>query len=134
MAKRNKWLIATNGTRYASEAVKHAASLFRDLRNEPEVYILVVAVDEGSRDEAKGIVELAKYLFDETAGKEGNVNMVVDTGEPGEVIIRNMKDLGADHLFIGGADFKWDVNDGENGGVSNFVINKLDSAAVTLLK
>ncbi|MFN1835644.1 universal stress protein [Balneola sp. MJW-20] len=134
MAKNDKWLIATNGTKYASEAVKYAATLFRDLRNEPEVHILVVAVDEKAEDEAKGIMELAKYLFDETAGKEGNVNIDVDTGEPGKVIIENMKKLNATHLFIGGADFKWDINDDKPGGISNYIIEHLDGAAVTLLK
>ena len=114
--------------------MKYAATLFRDLRNEPEVHILVVAVDESAEDEAKGIMELAKYLFDETAGKEGNVNVAIGTGEPGEVIIENMNALKANHLFIGGADFKWDINDDAPGGISNYIIEHLDGAAITLLK
>lgn len=133
MEKTKKWLIATNGTKYASAAVKYAAELYRDVRAEPEVYILVVAVDEDSLTEAKGIMELAKFLFEDIAGKEGTLTPYIEIGEPGAVIVEQMEQLGADHLFIGGADFKWDINDDSPGGISNYLIENLHGG-VTLLK
>lgn len=128
-----KWLIATNGTKYASEAVKYAAELFRDLRFEPVVYILVVAIDEESISEAQAITELAKYSFEDIAGKEGPLTTMVEVGEPGKVIIEQCKKLEADHLFIGGADFKWDINEDGPGGISNYIIEHI-SGGITLIK
>lgn len=133
MGNTKKWVIATNGTKYASAAVKYAAELFRDLRAEPEVYILVVAVDDDSITEAKAITEMAKYSFEDIAGKEGSLTMMVETGEPGKVIIDQVNKLKADHLFIGGADFKWDINDDSPGGISNYLIEHI-SGGVTLIK
>lgn len=133
MGNAKKWVIATNGTKYASAAVKYAAELFRDLRTDPEVYILVVAVDDDALNEAKGIIELAKYTFEDIAGKEGPLTTLVETGEPGKVIVEQMKKLQADHLFIGGADFKWDINEDGPGGISNYIIEHI-SGGVTLIK
>jgi nucleotide-binding universal stress UspA family protein len=133
MGNAKKWVIATNGTKYASAAVKYAAELFRDLRTEPEVYILVVAIDDDSLTEAKAILEMAKYSFEDIAGKEGPLTPYVETGEPGKVIVEQMEKLNADHLFIGGADFKWDINDEGPGGISNYIIENL-SGGVTLIK
>ena len=133
MANAKKWVIATNGTKYASEALKYAAELYHDLRFEPEVYILVVAINENSLDEAKGIVELAKYTFEDIAGKEGALTPYVEIGDPGKVIIEQMNKLEADHLFIGGADFKWDINDDSPGGISNYIIEHI-TGGVTLIK
>ncbi|MEX0844910.1 MAG: universal stress protein [Balneolaceae bacterium] len=133
MGNTKKWVIATNGTKYASEAVKYSAELYRDLRNEPEVYLLVVAIDEDSINEAKAIMEMAKYSFEDIAGKEGPLTTLVETGEPGKVIVEQMKKLKADHLFIGGADFKWDINEEGPGGISNYIIENI-SGGVTLIK
>ncbi|HBX66397.1 MAG: hypothetical protein CL670_01415 [Balneola sp.] len=133
MANAKKWVIATNGTKYASEALKYAAGLYRDLRNEPEVYILVVAINDDALTEAQAIVELAKYTFEDIAGKEGALTPYVEIGEPGKVIIDQMNALEADHLFIGGADFKWDVNEDGPGGISNYIIEHI-SGGVTILK
>jgi len=133
MANAKKWVIATNGTKYASEALKYAAGLYRDLRNEPEVYILVVAISEDALTEAQAIVELAKYTFEDIAGKEGALTPYVEIGEPGKVIIDQMNALEADHLFIGGADFKWDINEDGPGGISNYIIEHI-SGGVTILK
>ncbi|HET8864703.1 MAG TPA: universal stress protein [Gracilimonas sp.] len=133
MGNTKKWVIATNGTKYASAAVKYAAELFRDLRAEPEVYILVVSVDDDSVNEAKGIIELAKYTFEDIAGKEASLTTLVETGEPGKVIVEKMNTIKADHLFIGGADFKWDINEDGAGGISNYIIDNI-SGGVTLIK
>lgn len=133
MGNAKKWVIATNGTKYASAAVKYAAELFRDLRVDPEVYILVVAVDDEALNEAKGIIELAKYTFEDIAGKEGPLTTMVEIGEPGKIIVEQMKKLQADHLFIGGADFKWDINEEGPGGISNYIIEHI-SGGVTLIK
>jgi nucleotide-binding universal stress UspA family protein len=133
MEHATKWVIATNGTKYASEAVKYAAELFRDLRTEPEIYLLVVAIDEDALTEAKAIIELAKFTFEDIAGKEGSLTALVEVGDPGKVIVEQMNLLNASHLFIGGADFKWDINDGTLGGISNYIIQHI-SGGITLIK
>lgn len=127
------WVIATNGTKYASEAVKYAAELYRDLRTEPEIYILVVATDDDDVTQAKAILEMAKFTFEDLAGKEGALTTMVETGDPGEVIIQQMKKLNGDHLFIGGSDFKWDINEDGEGGISNYIIQNI-SGGITLIK
>ncbi|MEX0723033.1 MAG: universal stress protein [Gracilimonas sp.] len=133
MGNAKKWVIATNGTKYASEAVKYAAELYRDLRAEPDIYILVVAVDDDSLTEAQAITEMAKYSFEDIAGKEGTLSTMVEIGEPGKVIIEQCKKLNADHLFIGGADFKWDINEDAPGGISNYIVEHI-SGGITLIK
>lgn len=133
MGNTKTWLIATNGTKYASEAVKYAGELYRDLRADPQIYILVVAVDDDSVDQAKAILEMAKYTFEDIAGKEGTLTTLVETGDPGEVIIEQMKVLNGDHLFIGGSDFKWDINERGEGGISNYIIEHI-SGGITLIK
>jgi len=133
MGNTTTWVIATNGTKYASEAVKYAAELYRDLRIEPEIYILVVANDDDAVNQAKAILEMAKFTFEDIAGKEGALTTLVETGEPGDVIIQQMKSLDGDHLFIGGADFKWDINSDDEGGISNYIIENI-SGGITLIK
>jgi|GEM_PF-495980 nucleotide-binding universal stress UspA family protein len=133
MGNAKKWVIATNGTKYASEAVKYAAELYRDLRIEPDIYILVVAVDDEALSEAQAITEMAKYSFEDIAGKEGSLSTMVEIGEPGKVIVEQCRKLNAEHLFIGGADFKWDVNEDGPGGISNYIIEHI-SGGITLIK
>lgn len=133
MGNTKTWVIATNGTKYASEAVKYAAELYRDLRTEPEIYILVVATDDEAVTQAKAILEMANFTFEDIAGKEGALTTLVEIGEPGEVIIQQMKKLNGDHLFIGGADFKWDINEEGEGGISNYIIENI-SGGITLIK
>jgi len=133
MSNSKTWVIATNGTKYASEAVKYAAELFRDLRAEPDVYILVVAINEDAIAGAQAISEMAKFTFEDIAGKEGPFYTLVEVGEPGQLIIEKCEDLEADHLFIGGADFKWDINEEGAGGISNYIIEHI-SGRVTLIK
>ncbi|MFP8489822.1 universal stress protein [Gracilimonas sp. Q87] len=133
MGNTNTWVIATNGTKYASEAVKYAAELYRDLRTEPEIYILVVATDDTAVTQAKAILEMAKFTFEDIAGKEGTLTTLVETGEPGDVIIHQMNALKGDHLFIGGSDFKWDINEEGEGGISNYIIENI-SGGITLIK
>ena len=127
------WLIATNGSKYASEAVKHAGMLSAMLKNKPTVTILVVADDKESEDKAKGIVEMAKFLFEEHSGPEMDPELSVEVGEPGKTIIASAKKLQCDHILIGGADFKWDVNDSKEGGISNYIINKFNGV-ITVVK
>lgn len=133
MSHSKKWLIATNGTKYASQAVKYAAELYRDLRIEPEIFLLVVAIDDDSITEAQAIMEMAKYSFEDIAGKEAPLTTLVETGDPGKVILEQMEKNKANHLFIGGADFKWDINEEGPGGISNYIIENL-SGGVTLIK
>lgn len=128
-----KWIIATNGTKYASEAVKYAASLCKEMKSKPDVHMLVVAIEESAISEAKAILEMSKYTFEDTAGIDIPLDTHLETGEPGKVIVDTVKKLKADHLFIGGADFKWDMQKEGPGGVSNFIINNL-SGRITLIK
>lgn len=133
MGNTNKWVIATNGTKYASAAVKYAASLYSELRQEPMVYILVVAIDDEALTEARAIMEMAKYSFEDIAGTEGTLTTLLEIGDPGPVIMEQLNKLEADHLFIGGADFKWDINDEAPGGISNYLIQNF-SGRITILK
>jgi nucleotide-binding universal stress UspA family protein len=129
----SNWLIATNGSKYASEAVKHAGILSSLLNNKPTVTILVVADNKESEDTAKGIVEMAKFLFEENSGPEMDPELVVEVGEAGKTIVNTAEQLKCDQIFIGGADFKWDINDGNPGGVSNFIIDKFNGV-ITVVK
>ena len=129
----SNWLIATNGSKYASEAVKHAGMLSSLLKNKPSVTILVVASNTESEDTAKGIVEMAKFLFEENSGPEIDPELAVETGEPGKTIIETAKKLDCDHILIGGADFKWDINDKKPGGISNYIIDKFNGV-ITVVK
>lgn len=122
----SKWLIATNGTKYASAAVEYAGRLAAELNKKPKVTILVVANTEDTEDVALGIVEMAKFLFEEEAQHKVNPDLVVKIGEPGFTITQTAKELECDHILIGGADFKWDINDDTPGGVSNYIIANFD--------
>lgn len=129
----SKWLIATNGSKYASEAVKHAGLLSAELSSKPEVTILVIANEKETEDIALGIVEMAKFLFEEGGGKMVDPKLEVRIGEPGKTIVDTAKELGCDHILIGGADFKWDINDGKPGGISNYIIARFDGV-ITVVK
>ncbi len=129
----SNWLIATNGSKYASEAVKYAGILSSLLKNKPSVTILVVANDKESEDIAKGVVEMAKFLFEENSGPEMDPDLKVEVGEPGKTVVKVAEELGCDQILIGGADFKWDVNDGKPGGISNYIIDKFNGV-VTVVK
>ncbi len=128
-----KWLIATNGTKYASIAVKHAGALSAFLKEKPIVTILVVANTKEDEDTALGIVEMAKYLFEEEGSNIVEPHLEVRIGKPGETIVDTAKDLECDQIFIGGADFKWDINDDSPGGVSNYIIANFDGT-ITVVK
>ncbi len=129
----SKWLIATNGSRYASEAVKQAGLLSSVLTEKPEVTILVVASEKETEEIALGIVEMAKFLFEDEGKKSVEPHLEVRIGPPGETIVNTANDLGCDHILIGGADFKWDINDGKPGGVSNYIIANFDGV-ITVVK
>ena len=129
----SNWLIETNGSKNASEAVKHAGMLSSLLNNKPSVTILVVAENKEDEDTAKGIVEMAKFLFEENSGPEVDPELVVETGEPGKTIIKTAGKLDCDQIFIGGADFKWDINADKPGGISNYIIDKFNGV-ITVVK
>ena len=129
----SNWLIATSGGKYASEAVKHAGMLSSLLKDKPTVTILVVAEDKENEDKAKGIVEMANYLFERNSGPGMDPELMVEIGEPGITIIETAEELECDHILIGGADFKWDINDGTPGGVSNYIIENFNGV-ITVVK
>lgn len=129
----SKWLIATNGSKFASEAVKHAGLLSSELSNKPDVTILVVANEKDTEDIALGIVEMAKFLFEEQGKNSVIPTLEVRIGAAGKVVIETAKELGCDHILIGGADFKWDITDDKPGGVSNYIIANFDGV-ITVVK
>ena len=129
----SKWLIATNGSKYASEAVKHAGLLSSELSNKPKVTILVVANEKETEEIALGIVEMAKFLFEEQGKNAVTPTLEVRIGTPGKVVVETAKELGCDHILIGGADFKWDITDDTPGGVSNYIIANFDGV-ITVVK
>ena len=128
-----KWLIATNGSKYASAAVKHAGLLSSVLTHKPEITILVVATEKETEDIALGIVEMAKFLFEEEGQGKVEPKLEVRIGSPGETVIKVAKELKCDHILIGGADFKWDIHDDKPGGISNYIIDKFDGV-ITVVK
>ncbi len=133
MISPSKWLIATNGTKYASAAVEYAGRLAAQLNKKPKVIILVVANNEDSEDVALGIVEMAKFLFEEEAQGKIKPRLEVKIGEPGFTIAQTAMEFSCDHILIGGADFKWDINDDSPGGVSNYIIANFDGV-ITVVK
>jgi nucleotide-binding universal stress UspA family protein len=93
----------------------------------------VVADDKETEDTAKGIVEMAKFLFEDNSGPEVDPELIVKVGGAGKTIVNTAEELNCDHILIGGADFKWDVNDGKPGGVSNYIINNFNGV-ITVVK
>jgi len=128
----SKWLIATNGSKYASEAVKHAGALSTVLNKKPIVTILVVAAKKEDEEVALGIVEMARFLFEDEANKNVEPHLEVRVGAPGKTIVETARDLDCDQILIGGADFKWDINDDSPGGVSNYVIANFDGSILVV--
>ncbi len=116
------WLIATNGTKFAGEAVQHAGMLSAVLKEKPDVTILVVAETEETKEKALAIVEMAKLLYKEFGGPLSNPKAMVKIGKPGEVIVETANELECDQVLIGGGDFKWNVNEVEEGAISNYII------------
>tara|TARA_Y100001935_G_scaffold239088_1_gene226335 strand:- start:66061 stop:66468 length:408 start_codon:yes stop_codon:yes gene_type:complete len=128
-----KWLIATNGSKFASEAVKHAAHLSKALKEKPDVTLLVVANEKETEEIAYGIVEMARFLFEEESDQMLTPRLEVRIGEPGKVIIETAGDYNCDQILIGGADFKWDIHDDKPGGISNYIIDKF-KGVITVVK
>tara|TARA_R110002096_G_scaffold434442_2_gene655978 strand:- start:1733 stop:2134 length:402 start_codon:yes stop_codon:yes gene_type:complete len=118
----SNWLIATNGTQFAGEAVQHAGMLSAVLKDKPDVTILVVAETEERKENALAIVEMAKLLYKEFGGPLSNPKAMVKVGKPGEVIVETANELECDQVLIGGGDFKWDVCEAEEGAISNYII------------
>ena len=133
MALPNNWLIATNGTKYASKAVVHAGTLYASLPNKPKVTILVVAHDEEGEFEATEILSGALDEFDGEAHSKEEVDLEVRVGNAAEVILRTAKDLSIDQLFIGAGDFKYDINAPGQGGISNKLLNSFHGV-ITLVR
>lgn len=127
------WLIATNGSIYASEAVKYAGELSAQLNKNPEVTLLVIAATKEEEEVALGIVEMAKFLFEEKSRHDLQPELLVKIGEPGKTIVETAKELKCDHILIGGNDFKWDVNDEKPGGISNYIIHHF-KGLITVVK
>lgn len=130
-----KWLIATNGTKYANESALYAAQLYRSLIEKPEVTILHVVEDaeEINSDKTKNILAEVRKLFPETDSDNEHISTLVSFGEASDVILETAENFGSEHLFIGGADFKWKVKDLISGGISNYVLHRF-SGTITIVK
>jgi len=130
-----KWLIATNGTKYANESALYAAKLYRNLNEKPEVTILHVVEDaeEINSDKTKNILAEVRKLFPVSDADNKNISTLVSFGEASDVILETAENFGSEHLFIGGADFKWKVKNLNNGGISNYILHRF-SGTITIVK
>ena len=126
-------MIATNGTKYASDAVSYAAKLYTVYPEKPHVVLMMVVHKEDEREDAKSILEVSKFLFEDIAGKESNLQLLLEDGEPGTAIARAAEQGNMDHIFLGGADFQWDVTEGDSVPTSNIVLDRI-KGTVTLVK
>ncbi|MEO1023402.1 MAG: universal stress protein [Bacteroidota bacterium] len=128
-----RWMIATNGTKYASDAVSYAAKLYTLYSNKPHVVLMMVVQTEQDREDAKSILEISKYLFEDIAGKGSNLQLLLEDGEPGTAIARAADQGNMDHVFLGGSDFQWDITEGDGVPTSNIVLDRI-KGTVTLVK
>lgn len=133
MALPKKWLIATNGTKYASKAVLYAGELYAELSEKPKVTLLTVALDELGEFEATEILRLALDEFESKGNPKEEVDLEVRVGNAPQTILRTAKDLDIDQLFIGAGDFKYDINAPGQGGISNKLLNSFHGV-VTLVR
>ena len=133
MALTSNWLIATYGTKYAMKTLDYAAVLSTELKDTPSVTILIVAKDMSSEAESADILHKALIRFAEKCEDKILPDIEVRIGEPTEEILTAIKELQIDHLFMGGGDFKYDINMPGGGGISNRILNEFHGT-VTLVK
>jgi nucleotide-binding universal stress UspA family protein len=139
------WLIATDGSTYASMSVQYAAKLYRFYEPKPNVLLLNVirdprttSMDESSasakdREKAKVVLAEARELFAESAGTAETVSTMVAIGEPRHVIVEVSRIRKIDHVIMGGSDYQWKITDLLSGGVTNYIMHHLN-CVITIIK
>lgn len=140
MSLPQRWLIATDGSKYATLSVQYAAKLYKYLDPKPEVTIMTVIPDPRNRkdgaaqgDRSKHVLREAKEQFLLEAGEADTVATFVAIGEPREAIVETAKRGNIDHLIMGGGDYQWKITDLLSGGVTNYILHHLH-CVITIIK
>ncbi len=140
MSLPERWMIATDGSTYASQAVDYAAKLYRQLDPKPEVLLLTVIPDPRQKkpdpvanERSKTVLREAKERFLREAGSADTVSTLVAIGEPREVIVDAARKNGIGHVIMGGADYQWRITDLLSGGVTNYILHHLN-CVITMIK
>ena len=133
MGPTKNWLIATYGTKYAMEALKHAAYSCTAMSLVPNVTILVVATDRKHEAEGTAILEESHQVFDDIVLGRVSPEMELRIGDAAEEILLAAREHEIDHLFMGAGDFKYDINVTNEGGISNKILNGFHGT-ITLVK
>jgi nucleotide-binding universal stress UspA family protein len=137
-----RWLLATDGSKYATQSVQYAARLYKFIDPKPSVLIMTVIPDprnrrdkdnEQSKDKSKHVLREAKAFFEAEAGIADTVSTFVAIGEPREVIVETAKKAEIDHLIMGGGDYQWKITDLLSGGVTNYILHHLN-CVITIIK
>ena len=141
-----RWLIATDGSKYAEMSVDYAAGLYGAIRPKPEVTLLHVIPDptdsqsrnpmtalSKEKEHGKQLLKAAKDKFVQAAGKADTVHTMVAIGEPRQVIVEIAKGNKTDHIIMGGSDYRWRITDLLSGGVSNYILHHLQ-CVITVIK
>jgi nucleotide-binding universal stress UspA family protein len=139
-----RWMLATDGSKYANLSVEYAAKLYNFMVPKPDVLIINVIPEPGKssgqskdiavikeKERGKQILREAVQRFIDTSGSAETVRTMVAIGEPREVIVKIAEGNKTDHIIMGGADFRW--TDVISGGVSNYVLHHT-KCVVTLIK
>lgn len=139
------WLVATDGSKYATLSVQYAARLYKYMDPKPTVMLLNVIPDPRSlrkdvadvtpaeRDKSKKVLIEARSFFLKEAGSDETVSTMVAIGEPRQIIVEVAKSNNIDHLIMGGADYQWKITDLLSGGVTNYILHHLN-CVITVIK
>ncbi|MFU8859926.1 MAG: universal stress protein [Cyclonatronaceae bacterium] len=139
-----RWMLATDGSKYANLSVEYAAQLYKFMDPKPDVLIINVIPEPGKsagketdiavikeKERGKQILREAVQRFIDASGSAETVRTMVAMGESREVIVKIAEGNKTDHIIMGGADFRW--TDVISGGVSNYVLHHA-KCLVTLIK
>ncbi|MCC5925678.1 MAG: universal stress protein [Bacteroidetes bacterium] len=138
------WLIATDGTKYATMSVEYAARLYACMSPKPNVLLLNIVPDprrggaggadaDAKKQSGKKVLAEARQYFQDIAGTDEHVNTIILIGEPRQAIVETVKANNIDHLIMGGADYQWKITDLLSGGVTNYIIQHVN-CVITLIK
>lgn len=141
-----RWLIATDGSKYANLSVDYAAELYKFIKPRPNVLIIHVIPDPTDsqsrnpltaltkeKERGKQILREAKERFHAAAGESDSVQTMVAIGEPRQVIVEIAKGNQTDHIIMGGSDYRWRITDLLSGGVSNYILHHMQ-CVITVIK
>lgn len=142
----SRWLIATDGSKYANLSVEYAAEMYRFVKPKPNVLIIHVIPDPTDsqsrnpltaltkeKERGKQILREAKERFVAAAGEAETVSTMVAIGEPRQVIVEIAKGNHTDHIIMGGSDYRWRITDLLSGGVSNYILHHMQ-CVITVIK